>query len=374
MNQRFKIPQTLLLTLTFCGLNSAIAENFKGIQVNNYFPAMAPVYAADAPIPKNLQGTTWHISGGSEITPLDNVPVTIQFTDKDFSGNASCNNFRGTYTAENDNLAIDRMISTTRKACPEVIMAQEKQFVRVLPKIQSYRIDDQGILTLTYNNKGKTQSLSFIPDGQLTPLHNTQWQLVSMAGKPPIADSKPPTLNFSGKSVSGSGGCNRLIGQFTVDGNSLSINEQMASTMMACPEALMEQEQKFVKALTTAREYAIMAPGNLVITYGDDPGQELKFTPVPSATEAVTQGVEKVIEVAPTQVDCTGVGPQKCLQIKEGKADRAWKLHYSPIQGFDYEPGYTYRLRIRETVVANPPADGSSVIWTLIAVESKTPE
>jgi heat shock protein HslJ len=374
MNRRFKIPQTILLTLTFCGLNSGIAENFKGIQANNYFPAMAPVYAADAPIPNNLQGTKWYIVSGSEMTPLSNIPITIQFTDKDFSGNASCNNFRGTYTIENNNLAIDRLISTTRKACPEAIMAQEKQFVRVLPKIQSYRIDDQGILTLTYNNKGKTQSLSWIPESQFTPLHNTQWQLVSMAGKPPIADNKPPSLNFSGKSVSGSGGCNRLMGQFTVDGNSLSINEQMASTMMACPEALMEQEQQFVKALTTAREYTIMAAGDLVITYGDNPGQELKFTPVPNPTEAVTKGVEKIIEVAPTQVDCTGVGPQKCLQIKQGKADRGWKLHYSPIQGFNHEPGYTYRLRIRETVVDNPPADGSSIVWALIAVESKTPQ
>ena len=207
MNQRFKIPQTILLTLTFCGLNSGIAESLKEIQVNQYLPsAMTPVFAADAPTPKNLQGTKWYISGGSEITPLSNIPVTIQFTEEGFAGNASCNNFQGTYTAESNNLDIDRMISTTRKACPEAIMAQEKQFVRVLPKVNAYDIDAQGILTLTYNSKGKPQSLSFIPESQLTPLHNTQWQLVSMAGETPIANNKPPSLNFSGKSVSGSGG------------------------------------------------------------------------------------------------------------------------------------------------------------------------
>jgi heat shock protein HslJ len=253
-------------------------------------------------------------------------------------------------------------------------MAQEQQFVRLLPKVHAYDINDQGILTLTYNNKGKVQSLSFIPESQLTPLHNTQWQLITMAGQPPVASDPSPSLNFSGNAISGSGGCNRLIGQFTVDGNKLIINGQMASTMMACPGPLMEQEQEFVKALTTAREYTIMASGDLVITYGDEAGQELRFAPVPHPADAATKGVEKIIYVAPTQVDCTGVAPQKCLQVKEGTLDQDWKLHYSPIQGFDYEPGYTYRLRIRETAIANPPADGSSIAWTLMVIESKTPE
>ena len=378
MDRRLRIPQTTLFILTFLGINSGIAETLVGIGAReSHLSMMTSVSATEMnndTTPNDLQATKWYISGGTEMTPLSNVPVTIQFTDTGFGGNASCNNFRGTYTAENKNLAISRMISTTRKACPEAVMAQEQQFVRVLPRVQSYDIDERGILTLTYRSKGKTQSLSFIPESQFTPLHNTQWQLISMAGQPPLAGNKPPSLNFLGHSISGSGGCNRLIGQFTVDGNQLSVNEKMASTMMACPGPLMEQEQQFVKALTTAREYAIMAPGNLVITYGDEPGQELRFAPVPNPAETATKGIEKIIYVAPTQVDCTGVAPQKCLQVKEGSLDQDWKLHYSPIQGFDYEPGYTYRLRIRETAIANPPADGSSLAWTLMAIESKTPQ
>ena len=137
----------------------------------------------------------------------------------------------------------------------------------------------------------------------------------------------------------------------------------------------MEQEQQFVKALTAAQEYEITAAGELLITYGsDDQVQQLKFTALPDPATTAEKGVEKVIYVAPTQVDCTGVGPQKCLQVKEGNLDQDWKLHYSPIQGFDYEPGYTYQLRIRETVVSNQPADGSSLTWTLMAIERKTPE
>ncbi len=70
------------------------------------------------------------------------------------------------------------------------------------------------------------------------------------------------------------------------------------------------------------------------------------------------------------QADCTGVGPMKCLQFKE-KKDDAWKFLYQPIEGFDFEPGYLYTLKIKQTTIANPPADGSSVRYTLKKVISK---
>ena len=47
--------------------------------------------------------------------------------------------------------------------------------------------------------------------------------------------------------VAGSGGCNRLMGGYTLEGNKLSFSK-MASTMMMCDER-MEQEQHFLKAL-----------------------------------------------------------------------------------------------------------------------------
>jgi hypothetical protein len=43
--------------------------------------------------------------------------------------------------------------------------------------------------------------------------------------------------------------------------------------------------------------------------------------------------------VGPELADCTGVGPQKCYQVKARPEDE-YRLFYSPIQGFEYEPGY----------------------------------
>ncbi|MGD9148145.1 MAG: META domain-containing protein, partial [Anaerolineae bacterium] len=81
--------------------------------------------------------------------------------------------------------------------------------------------------------------------------------------------------------------------------------------------------------------------------------------------------VGKTIYVGPYLVDCEGVAPQKCMLVKEGPNDD-WTLFYDQIEGFDYEPGYEYELRITEEQVENPPADASSIRWVLVEVVSQT--
>lgn len=77
------------------------------------------------------------------------------------------------------------------------------------------------------------------------------------------------------------------------------------------------------------------------------------------------------MQVADHRQDCMGVAPQKCLLVKtEGDAD--WTLFYDGIEGFTYEEGYTYRLLIKRVPVANPPADGSSIRYTLVQMLDKT--
>lgn len=71
--------------------------------------------------------------------------------------------------------------------------------------------------------------------------------------------------------------------------------------------------------------------------------------------------------VASEMGDCTGVVPQKCLVVKrEGNPN--WEYWYSGIEGFDYEPGHEYQIRVKKVEVPNPPADGSSVQYKLVKV------
>src|SRR5690606_35843950 len=82
----------------------------------------------------------------------------------------------------------------------------------------------------------------------------------------------------------------------------------------------------------------------------------------------------KIILVASTKANCTGVAPQKCLQIKEiGQTD--WSFLYQAIEGFDYVEGFYYKLKVEVSEVENPEADASSLHYKLIEIieKSKTP-
>ena len=80
---------------------------------------------------------------------------------------------------------------------------------------------------------------------------------------------------------------------------------------------------------------------------------------------------EKTFIVGPQTADCTGVAPMKCLQVKETQSGN-WTNFYSNIEGFTYEPGYEYVLKVKTEKIANPPADGSSIKYTLVNQVSKT--
>jgi heat shock protein HslJ len=96
---------------------------------------------------------------------------------------------------------------------------------------------------------------------------------------------------------------------------------------------------------------------------------------VPAAT-ATADGesamTEMTMYIAPTRVDCTGVAPMQCMQVKF-EEDAAYELFYDGIDGFVYVPGYEYELHVQRLARENPPADGSAYLYSLIEVVSQTP-
>jgi heat shock protein HslJ len=64
--------------------------------------------------------------------------------------------------------------------------------------------------------------------------------------------------------VAGSGGCNRYNASFTLTGDGLGFGPA-ASTMMACPEALMNVEQRFHATLAAVERFEIDDTGALVL-------------------------------------------------------------------------------------------------------------
>ena len=83
------------------------------------------------------------------------------------------------------------------------------------------------------------------------PLENTYWKLVELGGAAVVVAELQREPHFilhpADKRVSGSGGCNRVTGSYTLEADRLGFG-RMAGTMMACA-AGMETEGAFLDAL-----------------------------------------------------------------------------------------------------------------------------
>src|SRR5690606_28664239 len=72
-----------------------------------------------------------------------------------------------------------------------------------------------------------------------------------------VIDRARTTLAFLDEGrIAGSGGCNRYNAPFTLAGDELTI-DLAASTSMLCPQAVMDQERKFLAALAEVRGWSI---------------------------------------------------------------------------------------------------------------------
>ena len=110
---------------------------------------------------------------------------------------------------------------------------------------------------------------------------------------------------------------------------------------------------------------------------GPEPADQTSDEPVETAPDNTTadlppEGDVITMYIGPELVDCVGVAPQTCMQVKMSP-DASYTLFYDKINRFDYEPGYEYELLVLVEPVPNPAADASSLSYTLVEEVSKTP-
>ena len=90
-----------------------------------------------------------------------------------------------------------------------------------------------------------------VPAAAASParLEGANWRLSALSGQAVPAGSAAPTARFERGQVSGFSGCNRFMGNYTVDRDQLTIGT-LAGSMMACPEPAMALEKAFLAALS----------------------------------------------------------------------------------------------------------------------------
>ena len=188
----------------------------------------------------------------------NNTAVTINFlSDGTVNGRAPVNSYFGTYTFSGNNGLAFSGIGSTLIAGEEQPMFEESAFFAALNNVSGYKLDN-GTLLLTDN--GGNVILTF----KETP---------AIVGKWLLASDKNVTVIFNADgSLGGQAPVNVYGGSYTATNTTLSIGDDIISTMMAGTEEQMQAESAFFSGLKDAAGYSII-DSNLIIT--DKDGKQL---------------------------------------------------------------------------------------------------
>lgn len=99
-------------------------------------------------------------------------------------------------------------------------------------------------------------------------LEGVEWQVFEIDGVA-VHPRQPVTIEFAEGRIAGGTGCNRFMGQYAMaDGLAIEL-KPLATTMRACIDPLMEQEQRFLAVLSDVRSRSIEADGTLLLKTAD---------------------------------------------------------------------------------------------------------
>ena len=95
--------------------------------------------------PPQLAGVNWKVTSFNNnrhavVGVLGESSITLSFKDGQVSGSAGCNTFHGTYATEGNQVQLGPL-ATTRRACDEPLMTQEREFLAALASAVTWSID-----------------------------------------------------------------------------------------------------------------------------------------------------------------------------------------------------------------------------------------
>lgn len=193
---------------------------------------------------------------------------------------------------------------------------------------------------------------------------------------------RPLQLDFLDGRLSVSGGCNRLSGEYRLDGDAFSAGPFAQTKMFCGGGALMAADEAIAARLSAPGLRLRLEDGRLHLEAAG--GERLEFEGVATAdTRHGGPGEQVFLEVAPQRVAChhAMIPDYRCLHVREVRYDEAglktgtgeWEFLYQDIEGYTHQPGVRNVLRLKRYDIANPPADASSVAYVLdMVVESET--
>lgn len=94
-----------------------------------------------------------------------------------------------------------------------------------------------------------------------------RWRVIDLADSDPAPEGID--LQFQDGKVTGTAGCNRFGGNYTLAEAAIRLEGDVYSTRMACPEPQMRLEAKFLGMMRGVLRYSYQQDGTLVLTAED---------------------------------------------------------------------------------------------------------
>ncbi len=141
--------------------------------------------------------------------------------------------------------------------------------------------------------------------GQAEDLTGKFWALSELKGEAPLAGTGISAQFTTDGRVAGSAGCNRYSGAYTVSGKNLTVATPLASTMMMCEQAVMDQESAYLATLGEVKTFAIQ-------------GDQLTLSGEDGAALAVFQAQSQELSGSSWEATLFNNGKQAAVSLLEG--------------------------------------------------------
>ena len=107
--------------------------------------------------------------------------------------------------------------------------------------------------------------------------------------------------------------------------------------------------------------FAMLAAFSLASCSSDDDDKDI--------TKEIAMSVSAEPGVMYDLFDDMGEHPIECMRVMTEDEPGQWQnLYLSEIKGFTYERGHEYELRVKRTILANPPQDASNRTYELVRI------
>lgn len=205
--------------------------------------------------PALLLGKTWECQQyrpeGGELTEPLSPPPTAEFSKTRISGFSGVNTYGGTYSTDGDSISFGPINATLMAGEPQA-MQMEVDYLAALGAASRYRVTESSLEL--FDDRGSVLA-RFSPARKLS-LEGTDWECLSYNnGKEAVVSvlaSAPISAKFADGTLSGVSGVNSYSTSYTLYATKITIDPEIATTLMAGPDDAMEQERLYLAALPTA--------------------------------------------------------------------------------------------------------------------------